>query len=1100
MQIRKIQIPYEGRDRYKGTNGKSIKNMVTTYMGSAGVSGGPSVGTNSQGFFAFLSKASGVYSAIDLAQAPITDLIAISGYRDQEIAQTLVGDITESAATATYNILGIPDSGLTVSVYNNGTSAATLSLRFDSTISEDSGTLVIPVAINISDSPLDPYHEVWYQNQNKCVQISLRFNWTINRSGSANYILDLSNQMAGVNCDSAGTLYPNSIATLQCTATAYYNGTPVPGVTYSYTCDAIYNLTGFSIDPDSGICTFNSAGTLFNWNVAYPAVPINIIATKEGSPVGTKTMTITRNYPGSDGTPAHTRYILTDADYIIFDPETSGFTPNSVVGQVWLQVGDELPVQDTATTIYQWYDGLETGKTSATGSITATTYLGLESITFGLQNTGGSYYEKEDVPVIPKGVQGPAGPSGATGPSGESAWYLTLTNDNATINCDSAGTILAGAVRPQTCICKLYHGSHKEDTVSYSYSANTGYTGVTFSESNGNLSIAFTTAFTFNDDVLSITVSASTDSTLRDVKTMNIVKAYPGANGEAGTTYWLVPNFTEVIWNPNSNTCSPTKIMCSAYTQEGQGAVHSATTCTIKYAWQSRSSESFTGENNLPSTGLSMTTSLCESYKRLRLILYLGAAQVDMEDIDILKDGLDGASGQGRTGAAIRGPYDYATHSGSSRWWCAGDSACTEWIDVIIKNGTYYYCNQTYYGTIDYGMANTRRYWTSGDSFDFVATNLLLAENAKINFLTGNEIYLMCGTTITAGAAGGNGINFWAGDTTPSTAPFRVNYDGTMVATKGTFGPFTIGSDPAYSSEAALKGSKSRPQYDSQDHLLRYDYNDASLSPNIFQMEGGSSGGSGKEYDRVVIAPSSNSDYYDFNGVMQIDCKRSEQGQCAVPSVSNENAVWTNGNLVGNKVYGTGNTYRNHAGPNTEARGIMSPLGMEITYMTSSMTQWAAAGNWYINNQDTGISALEDKDNFYYTINSKWCINGKSLQSYYGRCCNANNVSDTIASAGTRYWHFNGNRLDDLSNSCDATQYPYVGYVYKTGTSITLVCRGTGSTSTTGVTLSGEEYEQYVGYWVLSKRNNYSKPDLLCTGIAHPSYIKKRNNVLYLLV
>lgn len=147
---------------------------------------------------------------------------------------------------------------------------------------------------------------------------------------------------------------------------------------------------------------------------------------------------------------------------------------------------------------------------------------------------------------------------------------------------------------------------------------------------------------------------------------------------------------------------------------------------------------------------------------------------------------------EGTPGATIRGPYDYGNYSATTRWWCDGtvNSAYSEsekWIDVIVKDGTYYYCNSTYYGTLA-PWAAVSSAWTEGESFDFVATNLLLASGAAINFLTNNELYLRDSNNIvTAGARGGDNVNFWAGSSAPSGAPFMVMNDGTLYANKGFF-------------------------------------------------------------------------------------------------------------------------------------------------------------------------------------------------------------------------------------------------------------------------------------------------------------------------
>lgn len=826
-----------GRNKYgnyiaAGNVTKSVIN--TTYGGNnttttIGDTGGQDNGGDNLAFFCMFSNSNITFKAVDLASGATvtTDVIA---YRSWTKAPTLVMDLSSITAITednivqsletpeNYGIVGIP-SGMTVTAYNNGTTATTLSITATSTLTGTTGTLSIPVAIYRRDTAVpdgDGDGEAngiydWWDSRDDCEQVWLDLVWTVDRSATTNYLLDLSNQTAGVNCDSAGTLYENSIATLQCTATTYYNGAVATGITYTASAQPAYAAIGFSINANTGVMSFNSTGTnKFYWAPAYPALPIDIVAYKDGLPIATKTMTISRNYPGSDGTPAHTRYILTDYDYIVYDPNTSAFTPTQVVAQVWIQIGNELPTRDTGTTIYQWYDNLEQYKTSAQGSITAQTYDGISSISFALMNGDGDYYEIEEVPVVPKGKDGEPGNPGDPGASGESAWYLTLSNDNASINCDSEGNILPGAIRPQTCVCKLYHGSSQVtgSGVDYSRSANTSYTGVSFQNVSGTLSIVFNSSFDFDGDVLSITISASTESTVRDVKVMNITKAYAGENGDPAVTYWLEINYGEILYDPNTHSVSPNSITAAKYKQVGQEAAVPASDATIKYRWQSRSTGTW-GSETTYSSAVSVTSGNCVSYSRLRFTLYVGSSQVDQEDVDILVNGLNGEPGEGRPGPAIRGPYDWEEHSGDTRCWCSGSAStscdeCDKWIDVIYKDDVYYYCNTTYYGKLS-PWNNVKNYWTSGDTFDFIATNLLLANNAKIKFLTNNALYLMdANGNITGGAKGGTGTTFWAGAENPDDpadpAPFRVDVEGNIYAKKGVFAgyiqyPYTFVSD-----------------------------------------------------------------------------------------------------------------------------------------------------------------------------------------------------------------------------------------------------------------------------------------------------------------
>lgn len=1145
MDFKKITIPYKGRERYPSNgSGESVRTMISNYLGgsssSSGGGGSTSGGNENRGgnassFFCFLSKSSGIYSAIDLAQTAITDYVQIMGYRENEPAQTLVGNISAPNPGTNYSISGMPVSGLSVSVVNNGTSASTLAFTFNSDISSDSGTLTIPVAVNINDNQLDPYHAVWYEESSKCVQMELKFTWTINRAASGNYVLDLSNQTAGVNCDSAGTLYPNSIATLTCTASTYYNGSLAPGITYSATTQAAYAATGYSINQNTGALTFNSAGTRFYWNPNYPSLPINIIAYKDGSAIATKTMTINRNYPGQDGQPATIRWIETNANIIKYNPNTDTYSPTAVTGTVYKQVGDALPSADTSATLWMWYDNLT--PTQGTGSITARAYTGgtVSLVTFGLKNSSNQFYETEEIPIISEGLNGQKGDSGQTGASGESAYYLTLSNDNASINCDSDGNILAGAYRPD-CVCKLWYGLTQQSGATYSVNkggATNLYTGVT----DGILTISTSAStFSFTGNTLAVTVSAKTGGVTRDIKTFTLTKSIAGAPGTNGNTpyisggtwwigntntgikaegengctpeigangnwwicdvdtgvkaegqdavsYWLELSADEVFMDVNSNANpTPATVTATGKKQVGQGSITGASDCTIKACWVRKSdgtelsesavtsvtftranfntyqalrfklykgsqrvdmeevsmmtngtngtngesgesayylslsndsasincdasgvvltnaykpwtnfklmygsnvvqqadllsdlelyddntlvtsnystygvdivsgsgvcsavtnnnlrahftghvltlvirayneygdpaatqswtvTKSIAGENGEPavsywlelstqdmiydpnnetirpsavtataykqvgedaavpisnpdirykrvyrSTGAEETGVTCastisinnyadaETYSIIRFRLYVSGQQVDMEDVGILGNGLNGASGTSIQGPAIRGPYDYYEYSATTRHWCAGSATtqcpeCGQWLDIIVKDGVYYYCNTSYNGTLQQGMSLT--YWTRSDvQYDFIAAGLILASGASINFLSGNEIKLMSGNTVTGGLRGGSGITFWAGQQLPENAPFRVDTNGSFSSTTGLIGGWKYntsgltwqggggGDDASYESTLGRSG-------------LSFDYDDTIRKVANFGVEG----------------------------------------------------------------------------------------------------------------------------------------------------------------------------------------------------------------------------------------------------------------------
>jgi len=133
---------------------------------------------------------------------------------------------------------------------------------------------------------------------------------------------------------------------------------------------------------------------------------------------------------------------------------------------------------------------------------------------------------------------------------------------------------------------------------------------------------------------------------------------------------------------------------------------------------------------------------------------------------------------KGDKGATVRGPRNWSasvTYNDGS----VQESDGVKYIDIVLYNGSYYRCLKS---------ASNRRpdwyvssgYWVEATQFDFVATNLLLANYAKINNLGAEAIEM----------EGSNGEKFTAkaGSVYCNTGTFEnVEVHGTIYADSGEF-------------------------------------------------------------------------------------------------------------------------------------------------------------------------------------------------------------------------------------------------------------------------------------------------------------------------
>jgi hypothetical protein len=181
------------------------------------------------------------------------------------------------------------------------------------------------------------------------------------------------------------------------------------------------------------------------------------------------------------------------------------------------------------------------------------------------------------------------------------------------------------------------------------------------------------------------------------------------------------------------------------------------------------------------------------------------------------KDGKDGDKGeQGIQGCIVR-------------WaeWTIGtqfrnDTALTSgirYLDVaLVKNDSTatgydaYQCKKTHVSTIDNSPTKDSSTWEEfGANVTAIFTSLIIAKNAVLKFAQSNQLLIQKDDgTVTAGISGstsGNKIRFWAGSTTPDSAPFRVDEDGNgtfagTVTSKTLYLPWTeldLSSNKTYS-------------------------------------------------------------------------------------------------------------------------------------------------------------------------------------------------------------------------------------------------------------------------------------------------------------
>lgn len=947
MKFKNITIPAEGRNKYGNymSSSELQKSVVrVTYNGNNTTGGNDTKKPEEEQkdvYTLFLSRSTIKFDSKKLLDGNVTESIDVLGFVNSFTGDTFVGIIDEIPTEDIeknndyYDIVGAAEKGMTISVANNGTKNTQIQITCTSAATENkvmAGTLVVPCSVykKSGDVSLGPYLTDWASEKDNCYTLYLEIQWEISALPASNaYTLELTNEIAGINCDSKGNIYPNAVRPT-CKAIMYYGTEEVANATYSISIDENRNAQGVTINTATGELTFGS-----NFTFDGTTLEVKVTGNANGA-LQSKIMTIVKQYPGADGTPATTRWVVPSVNTIKFNPNTNVMTPSSVSCKVMKQVGEEAPVEDNDTTIYYGYNTTNP-LTPYTGPVSPD--ASKDYMVFALKNNNNDVYEIETIQIIKEGINGD---------NGESVYRLTLTNENASINADSEGNIYPNANRP-TCTATLYYGTTKVSDATYSITTNPTSTGVTINSTTGV--ITFDSTFNFGGTSLEITVTAMVGSVIFGTAIMTVSKSMAGNNGEDSVSYWLDLSTTAVVVAKGATAATPDSVTLKAFKQIGGNSPTEITsTGVIKWGYSTP----------VPQRTETTISNIDTASTYIMVHLIVDNVIYDRQTIAIIKDGADGEVGpQGRQGAAIRGPIDWKNQT-TSRRWCNGTLTNAsypedaEFIDIVVFNGVYYKCKTSYEGAGSETTAPSSTYWVATDKqYEFVATNLLMAENAKINFQTSNELYLMDSYgNVTAGAAGGDSINFWAGANEPKNGSFKVYNNGTMEATKGKFGVLEIGSDQW--GKGKLYGTSTQ-----SDGSL----NNISVQPELFKMEGADQ--NGKVLESVMIAPYRDPDKYDLNGVITVETY-----------YATDNGLYTTGMV---EAEGFTKSINSHI-----AFSPFSPVNnLEITFVTDTNYFTKSNGYWvwkgmYLNKVSTSTYPYVVKGS-----NGEWCFSTTQTQGAY---------------------------------------------------------------------------------------------------------------------
>ncbi len=161
--------------------------------------------------------------------------------------------------------------------------------------------------------------------------------------------------------------------------------------------------------------------------------------------------------------------------------------------------------------------------------------------------------------------------------------------------------------------------------------------------------------------------------------------------------------------------------------------------------------------------------------------------------------GQPGAQGPSGPGICFRGDYDsFKYYNGTPTY-----------VDVVRYAGRYYKANVTS-GTFQGVHPMNTSKWELMNSFENVATRLLIAEEANISgWMFSNQYIVSQNRNVGLDGTADSNPRIWAGASYQgrNNAPFRIYDDGSIYSVKGYIGGFAISDTMLYASDKVIQGS-----------------------------------------------------------------------------------------------------------------------------------------------------------------------------------------------------------------------------------------------------------------------------------------------------
>lgn len=250
---------------------------------------------------------------------------------------------------------------------------------------------------------------------------------------------------------------------------------------------------------------------------------------------------------------------------------------------------------------------------------------------------GNSLVSQKELPELVDGRDG------SKGDPGVSIYKLDLTNDNASVSCDSNGNILSLSDLKELTksIVQLFWGTSEVNDATYAVNFKFDFTHYTFTPNGNGMEFKLTNMPVGFDPIVA-TFTASVSGVIVATSVMTITKVCAGADGIPATVYYLACSPSLFSLDKNGDFKNGNTLMIKAYKKTG---ISDPVICADGEVFISVRND----RNDDPVTSTSGTLTISADSNSSSILVLLKNSErtiiLDEETIPILVDGQDGQPG-----------------------------------------------------------------------------------------------------------------------------------------------------------------------------------------------------------------------------------------------------------------------------------------------------------------------------------------------------------------------------------------------------------------------------------------------------------------------